>query len=146
MNNHPSSQEPDFEMSPSERRAHSLATSASGKGKTSTTKTLASIVLGFELFVVFLVGLTMFGLGVFNPPWVGLAVGGGVCLLIIIALGVMRVKNFGVVLGWAIHLLYFFAGFFLVSTLIIAIIFTALWVFCIIKGRNIDLNRERLNQ
>lgn len=129
----------ELELSPSEARAHNLAVKTAGRK--STQKTLASIVLGFEIFVVFLVGLTMFGLRVFDPPFIGLIAGGAVCLVIFVALGLMRVGRIGLILGWIIHVLYFTAGFVLVPTLFIAVVFSILWVYCVIKGGQID--RER---
>lgn len=129
-------------LSPSEQRAHNLAVRAGGKQAPSTQKTLASIVLGFELFVVFLVGLAMFGMRVFDPQWLGLVVGGAVCLLIVIALGLMRVRSIGITLGWIIHLLYFAGAFLLIQILFVGLVFTGLWVYCLWKGAQIDRMRE----
>lgn len=128
----------DFVLSPSEARAHNLARNVSGKKEQSTQKTLASIALGFELFVVFLVGLTLFGLNVFDPQWLGLVVGGVMCLLIIVALGFMRVRRVGIILGWIVHAGYFAGTFLLPPILFVGIIFTALWVYCLWKGAQID--------
>lgn len=132
----------DLVLSPSEQRAHNLALRASGTKKTSTQKSLASIALGFELFVVFLIGLTLFGLGVFDPAWVGLVIGGVACLLIIVALGMMRMGNVGIILGWIVHGLYFVGAFFLVPILFVGLIFTGLWLYCMWKGAQIDHMRE----
>lgn len=129
----------EFELSPSEARAHNFAAKAAGRR--STQKTLASIVLGFELFVVFLVGLTMFGLRTFDPAWLGIVIGGVVCLVILIAIGLMRLGQVGVILGWIIHVLYFTAGFALPATLIISVVFGALWAYSMWKGHQIDRDR-----
>lgn len=131
----------DLVLSPSEQRAHNFATNMSGKKEKSTLKALASIVLGFELFVVFLVGLTLFGMRVFDPAWLGLAVGGTVCLLIIASLGFMRVKRVGIILGWLVHALYFVGAFFLIQILFVGLVFTALWIYCLRKGVHIDRMR-----
>lgn len=142
MTSNPSSEGEDLVLSPSEQRAHNLAVRASGVKKPSTQKSLASISLGFELFVVFLIGLTLFGLGVFDPAWVGLVVGGAVCVLIIVALGLMRVGRVGIILGWIVHALYFIGTFWLVPIMFVGLIFTALWVYCLWKGAQIDRMRE----
>jgi len=78
---------------------------------------------------------------VFDPPFIGLIAGGAVCLVIFVALGLMRVGRIGLILGWIIHVLYFTAGFVLVPTFFIAVVFSILWVYCVIKGGQID--RER---
>ena len=131
----------DLVLSPSEQRAHNFASNMSGKKEKSTLKALASIVLGFELFVVFLVGLTLYGMKVLNPAWMGLVVGGAVCVLICVALGLMRVKRVGIMLGWVVHLLYFVGAFFLIQILFVGIVFTALWIYCLWKGAHIDRMR-----
>lgn len=129
----------DIELSPSEARAHNFAAQAAGRR--STKKTLANIVLGFELFVVFLVGLTMFGLQTFTPPYIGLAIAGVVGVGIVIAIALMRLGRVGIVLGWILHVLYFAAGLVLTPAYFVAAVFGALWVYCVLKGGQIDRDR-----
>ncbi|MEB4616061.1 DUF4233 domain-containing protein [Leucobacter sp. M11] len=129
----------ELKLSPSETIAHNSAMRLSGsaKGRRSTQRALASIVLGFELFVVFLGGMTVFGLGAVQPRELGIYGGLALCLLIIIALGTMRTK-LGIWIGWGVHLAMFLAGFILPMFVIVAVIFTALWVYCMITGARMD--------
>lgn len=139
---HQRSDDPDFELTPSEQRVDRAAASLAGSNKKSTQKSLASIVLGFELFVVFLAGLTVFGLRLVDPPELGIYGGVAICVLIVITLGVMRIGKIGIWLGWVLHLLYFFAGFILPATIIVSVVFTALWIYCMVKGAQIDKDRD----
>lgn len=139
--------EPDEELvlSPSEERAHNAAMRISGarSGQRSTQRALASIVLGFELIIVVLIGLTIFGLGITEPRELGLYLGGGLALVIIVALGVMRRGKVGIYLGWAVHGLMLLSGIILPMALIVGVLFTALWVYCMVKGAQLD--RDRAN-
>lgn len=134
-----------FRLSRPEHAAHDAAVRIAGGAKQqSTQKSLASIVLGFELFVVFLAGLTVFGLRLTDPPELGIWGGVALCLVIVCALGVMRRGKIGLWLGWAVHVLYFAAGFVLPAIIFIALIFTGLWVYCMVKGAQIDRDRAAL--
>lgn len=139
----PRGSDDDLTLSPSETMAHNSAMRLSGSanGQRSTQRALASIVLGFELIVVVLIGLTMFGLGITEPRELGLYLGGGLGLLIIVALGVMRRGKTGIVLGWIVHVLMLLTAILLPMTLIVGILFTALWIYCMIKGAQIDRDR-----
>lgn len=106
-------------------------------------QTLASIVLGFELIVVFLAGLTVFGLKLTNPSELALIVTGIALVLLIIALITMRRGRTGLIIGWIMHVAYFLPVFILPSIAILAIIFGALWVFAVLKGRQIDTLRRQ---
>ena len=63
-------------LSPSETFAHNSAMRVSGGARDGsamkTQRALASIVLGFELIVVFLIGMTVFGLGILEPRELGI--------------------------------------------------------------------------
>ncbi len=135
--------EDDLVLSPSETMAHNSAMRISGgaRGPRSTQRALASIVLGFELIVVVLIGLTMFGLGITEPRELGLVLGGGLGLLIIVALGVMRRGRAGILLGWIIHALMLLTAFLLPMALIVGLLFTGLWIYCMVKGAQIDRDR-----
>lgn len=139
----PDGQDDELVLSPSETMAHNSAMRLSGAstGQRSTQRALASIVLGFELIVVILIGLTMFGLGTTEPRELGLYLGGGLGLLIIIALGVMRRGKTGIMLGWIIHALMLLTAVLLPLALIVGLLFTGLWVYCMVKGAQIDRDR-----
>lgn len=139
----PSENEDEVKLSPSETMAHNSAMRISGArtGRRSTQKALASIVLGFELIIVVLIGLTVFGLSAIEPRELGLYLGGGLALLIVVALGIMRNERIGIVLGWMVHALIIATGFLLPAAFFVGLLFTALWVYCMVKGAQIDRNR-----
>lgn len=138
----------DFDLSPSERMAHNSAMRLSGasRGRRSTQRALASIVLGFELIIVVLIGLTLFGLGTMEPRELGLYLGGGLAVVIIIALACMRTGRAGIILGWAVHVLMLGCGFLLPMAFIVGALFSGLWIYCMIKGAQIDRDREAWEQ
>lgn len=104
---------------------------------------LGSIVLGFELIVVFLGALVLFGLG--SLP-AGVALGGGAALvvLMIVAIGTLR-SPVGIVLGWFVQLVVVAAGFLVPAFFIVGAIFTAMWAYCMIAGARIDRNKKAAN-
>ena len=135
----------ELELSPSERTAHNAALRLAGAGRgeveARTQKALASITLGFELIVVVLIGLAIFGLGLLEPRELGLWIAAGLALACILALALMRFGRVGVVLGWVVHVLMFATAIIIPTALIVALMFTALWIFCMFKGAQIDRNR-----
>src|SRR5690606_37667803 len=128
-----SASDEEFQLSPSETAAHNSAMRISGSsnGQRSTRKALASIVLGFELIIVVLIGLTIFGLGVTEPRWLGLVIGGVLAVMCLAALGTMRIGEVGIITGWITHLLMLATAFVLPVSLFVSVIFTALWVYCL---------------
>lgn len=140
-----SADEPELQLSPSESFAHQAAMRVSGgNAQTAAAKTqraLASIVLGFELIVVFLIGMTVFGLGITEPRELGIYGGLGLCAVIIVALATMRRGNVGIWIGWTVHVLMLVSGFVLPMAFLVGAIFTALWVYCMVKGARIDRDR-----
>lgn len=140
------SEEPELTLSPSESFAHDAAMRVSGAtsgsdGGARTQRALASIVLGFELIVVFLIGMTVFGLGITEPRELGIYGGIGLCVVIIVALATMRRGKIGIWIGWAVHVLMLLSALVLPMALIVGIIFSALWVYCMVKGARIDRDR-----
>jgi len=135
--------EPELVLSPSETVAHNSAMRIAGarRGPTSTQKALASIVLGFELFIVALFGLTIFGLSALEPRELGLVLGGGLGAAILIALVGMRRGRFGILVGWVVHVLMLLTAIILPMSLIVSVLFTALWVYCMLRGARIDRDR-----
>jgi hypothetical protein len=125
--------------------AHNSAMRISGArgGQRSTQRALASIVLGFELIIVVLIGLTIFGLGITEPRELGLYLGGGLATVILVALAIMRRGNAGIYLGWAVHGLMLLSAVLLPMALVVGVLFTALWVYCMVKGAQLDRERAR---
>lgn len=133
----------ELRLSPSETMAHNSAMRISGarRGAQSTQRALASIVLGFELIIVVLIGLSVFGLSAVEPRELGLYGAGAFSLLIIVALTIMRRGRIGIVLGWVVHALLLASGLILPAAFFVGLLFTALWVFCMIRGAQIDRDR-----
>lgn len=134
----------ELRLSPSEARAHNAAMRISGartRGQ-STQRALASIVLGFELIIVVLMGLSIFGLGAVEPRELGLYLGGGLAAVIVVGLALMRVGRAGIVIGWILHILMLLVAILLPLSLIVSLLFTALWIYCMVKGAQIDRDRQ----
>lgn len=138
------SDDEELRLSPSETMAHNSAMRVAGSqpDRQKTQKALASIVLGFELFVVVLMGFTLFGLSVFEPRELGLYAGGALALVCIMGLALMRARHVGIVIGWIAHALMLSVAILLPMSLIVSLLFTALWVYCMIKGAQIDRDRR----
>lgn len=134
----------ELKLSPSETMAHNSAMRIAGarRGAQSTQKALASIVLGFELIIVVLIGLTLFGLGTLEPRELGLYLGGALALVIIIGLAFMRRGRIGIIIGWIVHALMLLTAILLPVSLIVGALFTALWIYCMVRGARIDRDRE----
>lgn len=97
---------------------------------------LGSIVLGFELVIVFLGSLVLYGLHALPA---GLALGGGAALIVLmlVAVGLLR-SPAGIALGWLAQLAVVAAGFLVPAFFIVGAIFTAIWTYCMIAGARID--------
>lgn len=130
-------------LSPSETMAHDSVMRIAGarNGQRSTQRALASIVLGFELIIVVLIGLTIFGLEITEPRELGLYLGGGLAAVILVALSIMRRGKGGIYLGWAVHGMMLLSAFVLPTALVVGILFTVLWVYCMVKGAQLDRQR-----
>jgi hypothetical protein len=109
----------------------------------SLRESLGSIVLGFELIVVFLGALVLFGLKAL-PAWLALGGGALVVVLMIAAIGLLRYRA-GVVLGWIVQLLVVAAGFLQPAFFIVGAIFTAMWTYSMIDASRIDRNTTDRN-
>jgi len=102
----------------------------------SATQSLLSIALGLEAVVMFFVMLTAFGLKAVSP---GVAFGGGIAFIVALVLvsGLLR-HQWGVWLGWALQAALIATGVLLPAMFFVAAIFVGIWVFCFIKGRQLD--------
>lgn len=119
----------------------SSAAGARPRRQRSLRESLGSIVLGFELLIVFLGALVVFGLTALPA---GLALGGGavVVVLMIVAIGLLRFPV-GIWLGWLVQLIVVAAGFLVPAFFIVGAIFTAMWTYCMIVATRIDRNNNR---
>jgi hypothetical protein len=107
----------------------------------STKRSLASIVLGFESFVIFFATLAAFGLKLADPEWV-FGVGLSFALLSIVTPAFLS-KPIGYWIGWAIQAAVFVSGFWLWGMFIIGAILIGMWIWALVAGSTID--RARAN-
>lgn len=135
----PPSEDDDLPLSPSEARALNSVNRISG-GR--TQRALGAIMLGFELIIVVLIGLTIFGLSILEPRELGLYIGGVLALGCILGLAFMRMGRAGIVIGWIVHVLMLATGVLLPPAFVVGGLFTALWIYCMVKGAQIDRERE----
>ncbi|MGO4782502.1 DUF4233 domain-containing protein [Cryobacterium sp. W22_MBD10_FK3] len=102
----------------------------------SVRRSLASIVLGFELVVVFLATLVIFGLSDL-PAWVTLGGGALLCLIMVATLGLLR-YNWAYVVGWAVQVIIVATGFLNPAMFFVGALFAGMWAYCMITGSRID--------
>lgn len=104
---------------------------------------LAPIVLGFESIVVFLAGLTVFGLKALPPgipQWWGI-VGGGVVGLACIAVAGMITKPWAIPAGWVIQAIIAVSAVLVPAILLVVLIFGGMWGYATIMGARLDARR-----
>ena len=102
----------------------------------SVTESLLSIVLGLEAVLVFFIALTVFGLHALPPAE---AFGGGAVLALLLIVGAWAVRYpWGVWYGWVLQVVLVLTGIVLPALYIAAGFFLAMWIFCFIRGRQID--------
>ena len=108
----------------------------------STTESLLSIVLVLEAVLLFFVTLTVYGLKALPP--VAAFVGGGVLIITLILAGRLLRHPWGVWIGWALQAVLVATGLVLTAMYFVALAFVAIWVYCFVKGRQIDRQRAAL--
>jgi membrane protein YdbS with pleckstrin-like domain len=106
----------------------------------SVKRTLASIVLGFELVVVFLATLVIYGLSDL-PAWVTLGGGALLCLIMVATLGLLRF-DWAYLVGWAIQVIILATGFLNPAMFVVGALFAGMWVYCMITGTRIDRQQK----
>lgn len=112
----------------------------------SVRQSLASIVLGFEIIVVFLAALVIWGLAPTEngslglPPWVALAAGGVLILGLIATIGLLRYP-WAFTLGWVLQVLILAAGLLNPAMYFVGVLFGGLWWYCMVVGARIDRDR-----
>jgi hypothetical protein len=102
----------------------------------SAQESLGSIVLGFEVVVVFLGTLVVFGLRAL-PAAQALVGGAVVIVLMIVAIALLRFR-IGYWLGWMVQLLVVASGFVVGMLFIVGAIFTGIWAYAMIAGARLD--------
>lgn len=104
---------------------------------------LAPVVLGFEAIVVFLVGLTIFGLRQLPAgigQWWGI-VGGAVLALACIAIAGLITKPWAITAGWVVQAVVALSAFFVPAILLVVLIFGGMWAYATIGGARLDARR-----
>ncbi|MEY2698461.1 MAG: hypothetical protein RL720_417 [Actinomycetota bacterium] len=107
----------------------------------SAQASLGQVVLGFELIVVGLASLTIFGLGAL-PPVLALGGGAAVCLLMLATIGLMTKYKWAFILGWIIQLIIVLSGFAVTMLFLIGAIFAAIWTFAMTSGAKLDSQKK----
>ena len=104
---------------------------------------LAPIVLGFEAIVVFLAGLTVFGLKALPAgieQWWGI-VGGAVLALACIVVAGMVTKPWAITAGWVIQVIVALSAILVPAILLVVVIFGGMWAYATIGGARLDARR-----
>ncbi|WP_353827603.1 DUF4233 domain-containing protein [Agromyces sp. SYSU T0242] len=112
----------------------------------SVRESLASIVLVFEVVVVFLAALVIWGLsredgGAFGlPSWAPLVAGGLVIAGLALTIPLLRYE-WGYLLGWALQVLLLASGLLNPAMFVVGALFGGMWAYCMIVGARIDRAR-----
>ena len=111
----------------------------------SVRRTLGSMVLAFEAFVVFFGTLAAFGLKVADGPTVW-TIGLSLSAILILTPGYLG-KPGSYWFGWALQLVILVISFFIPWMLLVSVIFVGFWGWAMIAGYTIDLaNKNRASQ
>lgn len=105
----------------------------------STTESLLSIVLVLEAVLLFFVTLTVYGLKALPP--VPAFVGGGALIVALVFAGRLLRHSWGIWIGWALQAVLVATGLILTPMYFVALAFVAIWVYCFVRGRQIDRQR-----
>ena len=106
----------------------------------SLVETLLSITLGLEAVMIFFAALVVFGLARLDPNWLALVYGGAFMLVLVLAAAVQR-WAWGVWVGAALQLAIIATGLLEPMMFLVGALFTALWVYCFVRGRQIDAQK-----
>lgn len=104
---------------------------------------LAPVVLGFEAIVVFLVGLTIFGLKALPPgieQWWGI-VGGAVVAVACVVIAGMITKPWAIAAGWVVQIVVALSAIAVPAVLLVVLIFGGMWAYATIMGARLDARR-----
>jgi hypothetical protein len=103
-------------------------------------ESLASIVLAFESVIVFLGGMTVYGLRALPEgiePWWGI-VGGAVLAALMIVTGRLVRYPWGIAVGWVLQVIVALGGLLVPALLLVALIFGGMYAYATIKGGALD--------
>jgi hypothetical protein len=106
----------------------------------SVTESLTSIVLLLEAIVLFFVALVFFGLHTLTPAG---AFGGAGLFIVVILLTIALLRYpLGMALGWLIQAALIALGVLNPVMYVVGAGFTAFYVWCFVRGRQIDARRR----
>ncbi|WP_259606102.1 MULTISPECIES: DUF4233 domain-containing protein [Microbacterium] len=101
---------------------------------------LGAIVLGFESIIVFLAGLTVFGLRALPdgiPDWWGVVGGLAVAVAMIATAGAIA-RPGAIAVGWALQVVVLLAAVVVPAIALVALIFGGMWAYATIVGARLD--------
>ena len=101
-----------------------------------TVEILGSIVMGFQVIVVFLASLVAFGLEAL-PPLPALGGGALLVLAMLAVVGTLRTP-LGIRAGWVVQVLVVLTGLVLPAMFAVGGFFLLLWVYAMVQGARID--------
>jgi uncharacterized protein YybS (DUF2232 family) len=107
----------------------------------SAQTSLGQVVLGFELIVVGLAALTIFGLGAL-PPLLALGGGAAMSLFMLATIGLMMKYKWAFILGWAIQAIIVLSGFAVTMLFLIGAVFAGIWTFAMTTGAKLDSQKK----
>ena len=110
----------------------------------STQRTLGSMLMAFESFVVFFATLVAFGLKVADGPTVW-SVGLAISFLFIMTPAILG-KKFSYAWGWFLQIVVVALGIWVPLMYVIGGIFVCLWAWAMIAGGTIDKARAVLDR
>lgn len=105
----------------------------------SVTEMLLSIVLVLDAVLIFFVTLTVYGLRAL-PAGPAFAGGAIFAVLLLVTATVLRYR-WGMWLGWALQVALLATGVLLPAMYAVAALFIAMWVYCFIRGSQIDRSK-----
>lgn len=101
---------------------------------------MCATVLGGQSIIVFFGALVARGMSLVEssgPATAYLAVGSALAMACLIGAALMRTP-YGVTLGWLIQVATFVSALVVPMMAIVGVIFTALWVTCLVQGHRVD--------
>ncbi|WP_165064270.1 DUF4233 domain-containing protein [Marisediminicola senii] len=104
------------------------------------TESLLSVVLVLESLLVFFVTLVVFALDVLEPT--PAFVGGGLFFVATLVLARLQRFEWAIWLGWVVQALLIASGFLVPMMFFIGVGFAALWTYCYITGRRLDIRNS----
>ncbi len=107
-------------------------------------ESLGSIVLGFELIILFLGALVAWGLKAAPASY---AIGGGAVLVVLSILAIASLRSqTGVRLGWAVQVLAIVSGVWVHMMFIVGVLFLAIWIYAMYSAGRIERQKAIANR